>query len=70
MTQISSDMRFSPSSAAEDKLTDVKDAWNRAPDGPKKAVALKHYEAACRANSLKDHAICYRELEAAARALA
>lgn len=61
---------FIPSSAAQDKMDTVLAAWARAPSGPKRAAALKHYHAAQKANAVKDHSVCYKELDAAMRALA
>ena len=56
-------------SAAEDKMKTVKAAWDKAPTGPKKDAALKHYQAAEKAHTAKNDAECIKELDAAARAL-
>ena len=39
-----------------DKMTSVKAAWDKAPSGPKKDAALKHYQAAEKANTAKNDA--------------
>lgn len=57
------------SSAAEDKMKTVKAAWDKAPPGPKKDAALKHYQAAEMAHTAKNDAECIKELDAAAHAL-
>ena len=56
-------------SAAEDKMKTVKAAWDKAPSGPKKDAALKHYQAAEKAHAAKHDAECIKELDAAAHAL-
>jgi hypothetical protein len=48
----------------------VKAAWDKAPAGPKKDAALKHYQAAEKAQTAKNDAECTRELAAAEHALA
>jgi len=53
-----------------DRMTTVKAAWDKAPSGPKKDTALKHYQAAEKAQSSKNDAECGRELDAATHALA
>ena len=53
-----------------DKMKSVKAAWDKAPAGPKKDAALKHYEAAEKAQTAKQDGECNRELDAAAHALA
>jgi hypothetical protein len=53
-----------------DKMKSVKAAWDKAPAGPKKEAALKHYQAAEKAQTAKNDAECSRELDAAAHALA
>jgi len=58
-----------PANANADKMTVVKSAWDAAPAGPKKDAALKHYQAAQKAQSAKNDAECDRELEAARHAL-
>ncbi len=52
-----------------EKMTAVKAAWDKAPAGPKKDNALKHYQAAEKANTAKDNAVANKELDAASRAL-
>jgi len=52
-----------------ERMKTVKAAWDKAPAGPKKDAALKHYRAAEKANSEKHDGDCNRELDAAARAL-
>jgi len=53
-----------------DKMKSVKAAWDKAPAGPKKDAALKHYQAAEKAQTAKNDSECNRELEAATHALA
>ena len=53
-----------------EKMTSVKAAWNKAPSGPKKDAALKHYQAAEKAHAAKNEADTNKELDAAPRALA
>ena len=55
--------------ATADKMTTVKAAWDKAPAGPKKESALKHYQAAQKAHSAKNDAEANRELDAATSAL-
>ncbi len=47
----------------------MKTAWDKAPDGDKKAAALKHYQAAQNAHAGKDDANCIKECKAAEQAL-
>jgi len=56
--------------SAVDKMKTVKAAWDKAPAGPKKDAALKHYQAAEKAQTAKNDAECIRELDAAVHALA
>jgi hypothetical protein len=51
------------------KMTSVKAAWDKAPTGPKKDAALKHYQAAEKANTAKNDAETNKELDAAVHAL-
>jgi hypothetical protein len=51
-------------------MKSVKAAWDKAPSGPKKDAALKHYEAAEKAHIAKNDATCIKELDAATHALA
>lgn len=52
-----------------EKMTSVKAAWDKAPAGPKKDAALKHYQAAETANTAKNDAETNKELDAATHAL-
>jgi hypothetical protein len=51
-------------------MKSVKAAWDKAPAGPKKDAALKHYQAAETAQTAKNDSECVRELAAAQLALA
>jgi hypothetical protein len=53
-----------------EKMKSVKTAWDKAPSGPKKDAALKHYEAAEKAHTAKNDAEAHKELDAATKALA
>lgn len=53
-----------------EKMTSVKSAWDKAPAGPKKDAALKHYQAAEKANTAKNDVETNKELDAATHALA
>ena len=53
-----------------EKMTSVKAAWDKAPSGPKKDAALKHYQAAEKANTAENDAETNKELDAAKHALA
>ncbi|MGB3315291.1 MAG: hypothetical protein WBB85_12830 [Albidovulum sp.] len=53
-----------------DKMKSVKANWDKAPDGPKKDAALKHYQAAEKAHTAKNEAETNKELDAATHALA
>jgi hypothetical protein len=53
-----------------DKMQSVKAAWDKAPAGPKKDAALKHYKAAEKAHAAKNDNETNRELDAASHALA
>lgn len=52
-----------------EKMTSVKAAWDKAPAGPTKDAALKHYEAAEKANTAKNDAEANKELNAASEKL-
>lgn len=52
-----------------DQMKSVKAAWDQAGAGPKKDAALKHYEAAKKAQTSNDDALCVKELDAAKHAL-
>ena len=60
----------SPAHGTADKMKAVKAAWDKAPAGPKKEAALKHYQAAEKAKSANNDGECNRELDAAQHALA
>lgn len=53
-----------------EKMKTVKAAWDKAPAGPKKDAALKHYKAAEKAHTAKNDAETNKELDAATHALA
>lgn len=53
-----------------DKMKSVKATWEKAPAGPKKDAALKHYQAAEKAHTAKNDAETNKELDAAKHALA
>lgn len=53
-----------------DKMKTVKAAWDKAPSGPKKDAALKHYQAAEKAHTAKNDSDTHKELDAATHALA
>lgn len=53
-----------------EKMTSVKTAWDKAPAGPKKDAALKHYQAAELANTSQNAAETNKHLDAATHALA
>ena len=59
-----------PMTSTADKMKTVKAAWDKAPAGPKKEAALKHYQAAEKAQKAKNDSECNRELAAAEHALA
>jgi len=51
------------------RLQTVKSAWDKAPEGDKKARALKHYQSAEKAQKSGNDAEAMRELEEASLAL-
>jgi len=51
------------------EMQTVKAAWDEAPEGPKKASALKHYQSAEKAQKSGNNTEAMRELQEAARAL-
>ena len=53
-----------------EKMRSVRAAWDKAPSGPKKDAALKHYQAAEKAHKAKNDVETNRELDAATHALA
>jgi hypothetical protein len=58
------------STTTADKMKTVKTAWDKAPSGPKKHEALKHYQAAERAHTAKNDADTHKALDAVTNALA
>jgi len=50
-------------------MASVKAAWDKAPEGPKKANALIHYQAAEKAHEAENDEHAHDELKAASRAL-
>ena len=50
-------------------MASVKAAWDKAPEGPKKATALKHYQAAEKAHEADNGEEAHKELKEASRAL-
>ena len=53
-----------------EKMKSVKAAWDKAPSGPKKDAALKHYQSAETAHTAKNDAETNKQLDAARHALA
>ncbi|SFH13794.1 hypothetical protein [Sulfitobacter dubius] len=51
-------------SKTSSKMKLVKAAWDKAPSGPKKDVAFKHYQAAEKAHTAKNDAETNKELDA------
>jgi hypothetical protein len=52
-----------------EQMKTVKAAWDKAPAGPKKESALKHYQAAEKAHTAKNDDEAIRELDKASKAL-
>ncbi len=50
-------------------MASVKTAWNKAPEGPKKAAALKDYKAAEKVREAENDEEAHEELKQASRAL-
>ncbi len=50
-------------------MASVQSAWDKAPEGPKKATALKHYQAAEKAYEAENDQEAHEELKQASRAL-
>jgi hypothetical protein len=50
-------------------MASVKAAWDKAPEGPKKVTALKHYQAAEKAYEAENDQEAHNELKQASRAL-
>lgn len=51
-------------------MASIKAAWDKAPEGPKKEIALKHYQAAEKAHAAENDEEAHKELKEAGRALA
>ncbi|MFW8636108.1 hypothetical protein [Cribrihabitans pelagius] len=54
---------------AAEKMTSVKAACEKAPAGPRKDRALKHYQAAEKAHEANNYAETNKELDAAKKAI-
>ncbi|MBX9605537.1 MAG: hypothetical protein K2Y51_04900 [Gammaproteobacteria bacterium] len=52
-----------------ERMTSIKSAWDKAPAGPKKDAAFKHYQAAQKALDAKNDVETNKELDAAKQAL-
>lgn len=52
-----------------EKMKTVKATWDKAPAGPKKDAALKHYQAAEKSHTAKNDAEANKSLDAAKAAL-
>ncbi|MDE4142616.1 hypothetical protein [Phaeobacter gallaeciensis] len=52
-----------------EKMKSVKAAWDKAPSGPKKDAALRHYQAAEKAHTANNEAETNKELNAASEKL-
>lgn len=63
------DMSTSNLTSTQDKMKTVKAAWDKAPAGPKKEAALKHYQAAEKFHAANNEAECLKSLDAAKAAL-
>lgn len=63
-------MRMDNFVSTNEKMKSVKAAWDKAPEGPKKAAALTHYKAAEKSHAAKEDAECLKALDAATAALA
>lgn len=55
--------------STQDQMRTVKAAWDKAPAGPKKDAALKHYQAAEKSQAANNDAECLKSLDAAKAAL-
>lgn len=55
--------------SAVERMKTVKAAWDKAPSGPKKEAALKHYQAAEKAQKASNEADCIKACDAATKAL-
>ena len=58
-----------PTPTLSDRMKTVKAAWDKAPAGPKKDAAHKHYVAAEKAMKDNKDKDCTQELDAAVKAL-
>jgi len=58
-----------PMNATSEKMASVKTAWDKAPAGPKKDAALKHFQAAEKAQTANNDSLTIKELDAATNAL-
>lgn len=56
-------------SKTSNKMKSVKASWDKAPSGPKKDAALKHYQAAEKAHTAKNDAETNKELDAVTQKL-
>lgn len=60
---------MTPSTDTAEQMKSVKAAWDKAPEGPKKEVALAHYQAAERARQDKNDDRIRSELDMATEVL-
>lgn len=65
---MSEDNQTAENQTVKDMAT-VKAAWDKAPEGPKKVTALKHYQAAEKAHEAENDEEAHNELKQASRAL-
>lgn len=65
-----SDMTSILQTSTHDEMRTVKAAWDKAPAGPKKDVALTHYQAAEKARTANNDTDCIAALKSATEALA
>ena len=63
------DENQSQENQTEKHMASVKASWDKAPDGPKKDEALKHYQAAQKAHEADNDEEAHRELKDASRVL-
>lgn len=56
--------------STQEQMKTVKAAWDKAPTGPKKDAALKHYQAAEKSHAANNEPDCVKSLDAATAALA
>ena len=62
-------MSTNNSASTQDQMKTVKAAWDKAPAGPKKDAALKHYQAAEKSHAANNDTECLKSLDAAKAAL-